>query len=164
MPLSEAGTASPPGRSRSARPVTRRGLVCPRGPRGGILRGRRYRRRRADRWGRRRTHRGTQSMSRLDREVNDALQRAQADDLGQPRARFVREPEPLPGGPDWGPLSFLQPATPWHLVGIGVALALVGRLLGRVPPAGLLLYLGVALLVIGVASLLVLRREPPKRW
>jgi hypothetical protein len=103
-------------------------------------------------------------MSRLDREVNDALQRAQADDLGQPRARFVREPEPLPDSAGWGALSFLQPATPWHLVGIGVALALVGRLIGRVPLAGLLLYVGVALLVIGVASLLVLHREQPKRW
>jgi hypothetical protein len=103
-------------------------------------------------------------MSRLDREVNDALQRAQADDLGQPRSRFVREPEPLPDGPGWGALSFLQPATPWHLVGIGAVLALAGRFLGRVPVAGLLLYLGVALLVFGILSLIVLHREQPKRW
>jgi hypothetical protein len=103
-------------------------------------------------------------MSRLDREVNDVLQRAQADDLGRPRARFAREPEPLPDGPGWGPLSFLQPATPWHLIGVGVVLAIVGRLLGRAPAAGLLLYLGAALLVIGILSLVVLRREQPKRW
>src|SRR5690242_9186916 len=50
---------------------------------------------------------GRISMSRLDREVNDALQRAQADDLGRPRARFAREPEPLPDPVGWGPLSFL---------------------------------------------------------
>jgi hypothetical protein len=103
-------------------------------------------------------------MSRLDREVNDVLQRAQADDLGRPRSRFVREPEPLGDGPGWGPLSFLQPATPWHLVGIGAALALVGRLLGRMPAALPIFYLGVLILVIGVVSLVVLRREQPKRW
>jgi len=103
-------------------------------------------------------------MSRLDRELNDALERAQADDLGRPRARFAREPEPLADPVGWGPLSFLQPATPWHLIGIGVALAICGRLLGRVPPAGLLLYLGVGLLVFGILSLIVLHREPPKRW
>jgi hypothetical protein len=103
-------------------------------------------------------------MSRLDREVNDALQRAQAEDLGRPRARFAREPEPLPDSPGWGPLSFLQPATPWHLVGIGVLLAIVARFLGRAPAAGLLLYLGFALLVVGLLSLLLLRREQPKRW
>lgn len=103
-------------------------------------------------------------MSRLDREVQDALQRAQADDLGQPRARFAREPEPLADNPDWGPLSFLQPATPWHLIGVGVLLAIVGRFLGRVPLAVLLLYVGIALLVVGILSLIVLRREQPKRW
>jgi hypothetical protein len=103
-------------------------------------------------------------MSRLDREVNDVLQRAQAEDLGRPRARFAREPEPLPDPAGWGPLSFLQPATPWHLVGIGVALAIVGRLLGRAPVAGLLVYLGVALLAFGILSLIVLHREQPKRW
>jgi hypothetical protein len=103
-------------------------------------------------------------MSRLDREVNEVLQRAQAEDLGRPRARFAREPEPLPDPPGWGPLSFLQPPTPWHLVGIGVVLAIVARLLGRVPLATPLLYLGVLLLVVGVLSLIVLRREQPKRW
>src|SRR5690242_932412 len=103
-------------------------------------------------------------MSRLDRDVNDALHRAQAEDLGQPRARFAREPEPLPDPPGWGPLSILQPATPWHLVGIGVALALLARFLGRVPIATPLLYVGVLLLVVGVLSLIVLRREQPKRW
>jgi hypothetical protein len=103
-------------------------------------------------------------MSRLDREVNDALLRAQAEDLGRPRTHFAREPEPLPDPQGWGPLSFLQPPTPWHLVGIGVVLLIVGRLIGRVPLAGLLLYLGVALLVVGILSLIVLRREQPKRW
>ena len=103
-------------------------------------------------------------MSRLDREVNDALQRAQAEDLGRPRARFAREPEPLADGPGWGPLSFLQPPTPWHLIGIGALLALAGRFLGRVPLAVLLLYVGVALLAVGILSLVVLRREQPKRW
>ena len=103
-------------------------------------------------------------MSRLDREVNEALQRAQADDLGQPRSRFAREPEPLPDPPGWGPLSFLQPATPWHLIGVGAVLAIVARLLGRAPVASLLLYLGVALVAIGVLSLLLLHREQPKRW
>jgi hypothetical protein len=103
-------------------------------------------------------------MSRLDREVNDALERAQANDLGRPRSHFAREPEPLPDPQGWGPLSFLQPATPWHLVGVGAVLAIVARLLGRAPAAGLLLYLGVALLIVGVLSLLLLRREQPKRW
>ena len=103
-------------------------------------------------------------MSRLDREVQDALQRAQADDLGRPRARFAREPEPLADNADWGPLSFLQPATPWHVIGVGALLAIVGRFMGRVPLAVLLLYVGVALLVVGILSLIVLRREQPKRW
>ncbi len=103
-------------------------------------------------------------MSRLDREVNDVLQRAQADDLGRPRSRFAREPEPLADGPGWGALSFLQPATPWHLVGIGAALALAGRLLGRMPLAMPVFYLGILILLVGVVSLIVLRREQPKRW
>src|SRR3954470_5874656 len=103
-------------------------------------------------------------MSRLGRGSNDALNRAKADDLGRPRARFAREPEPLADPVGWGPLSFLQPATPWHLIGIGVGLAIVGRLLGRAPLAVLLLYLGVALLVFGIMSLVVLHREQPKRW
>jgi hypothetical protein len=103
-------------------------------------------------------------MSRLDREIQDALQRAQADDLGRPRARFAREPEPLADNESWGPLSFLQPATPWHLIGVGVLLAIVGRFMGRVPLAAPVLYVGVALLVLGVLSLVVLHREQPKRW
>jgi hypothetical protein len=103
-------------------------------------------------------------MSRLDRDLNDALERAQANDLGQPRARFAREPEPLPDPPGWGPLSFLQPATPWHLVGIGLVLAIVSRFLGRMPIASPLFYLGLVLLAIGVLSLLLLPREQPKRW
>lgn len=107
---------------------------------------------------------GTETMSRLDREVNDALQRAQAEDLGRPRARFAREPEPLPDSQGWGRLSFLQPPTPWWPVGIGVLLLLAARFFGRAPAAGLLLYLGIALLVFGVLSLVLLRREQPKRW
>lgn len=103
-------------------------------------------------------------MSRLDREVNDVLRRAQADDLGQPRARFAREPEPLPGSCGWGRLSFLQPATPWHLVGIGALLAIVGRLLGRMPVAAPLFYVGIILLAAGLLSLALLPREQPKRW
>jgi hypothetical protein len=103
-------------------------------------------------------------MSRLDRDLKDALERAQAEDLGRPRARFAREPEPLPAPPDWGPLSFLQPATPWHLVGVGLALAILGRFLGRVPIAVLLVYVGLLLLAIGIASLIFLPRGQPKRW
>jgi hypothetical protein len=103
-------------------------------------------------------------MSRLDRDVHDALEKAQADDLGQPRARFAREPEPLPDPPGWGRLSFLQPATPWHLIGIGVVLAILSRFLGRMPIASPLFYLGLLLIVVGVLSLIVLRREQPKRW
>ena len=103
-------------------------------------------------------------MSRLDREVKEALERAQANDLGRPRARFVREPEPLPVPVGWGPLSFLQPPTPWHLVGIGLVLAIVGRVIGRVPIAAPLVYLGLLLLAIGILSLVLLPREQPKRW
>jgi hypothetical protein len=103
-------------------------------------------------------------MSRLDREVQDALQRAQAEDLGRPRSRFAREPEPLPDPQGWGPLSFLQPATPWYVVGVGAVLALVGRFLGRMPLATLLLYLGILLIVLGLLSLVLLPREQPKRW
>ncbi|MGE3908968.1 MAG: hypothetical protein AB7K36_06440 [Chloroflexota bacterium] len=103
-------------------------------------------------------------MSRLDKEVNEVLQRAQADDLGRPRARFAREPEPLPDSRGWGALSFLQPATPWHVVGIGVALAILGRILGRMPLASPIFYLGVVLLALGLLSLVLLPREQPKRW
>jgi hypothetical protein len=103
-------------------------------------------------------------MSRLDRDLNDALDRAQADDLGRPRARFAREPEPMPDPPGWGPLSFLQPATPWHLVGIGLLLAIVGRFLGRMPVASPLIYVGLLLLTVGLLSLVLLPREQPKRW
>jgi hypothetical protein len=103
-------------------------------------------------------------MSRLDRDVKDALERAQAADLGQPRARFAREPEPMPDGPGWGPLSILQPATPWHLVGIGVVIAIAGRFAGRMPIASPLVYLGLLLVAIGILSLVLLRREQPKRW
>lgn len=103
-------------------------------------------------------------MSRLDREVDEVLQRAQANDLGRPRARFAREPEPLPDSPGWGVLSFLQPATPWHLIGIGALLAVVGRLLGRAPVAAPLFYIGIVLLAVGLISLVLLPREQPKRW
>jgi hypothetical protein len=104
------------------------------------------------------------TMSRLDRDLKDALEHAQAEDLGRPRARFAREPEPLPDPPGWGRFSVLQPATPWHLVGIGLALAILGRFLGRVPIAVLLVYVGLLLLAVGVASLVLLPREQPKRW
>jgi hypothetical protein len=36
--------------------------------------------------------------------------------------------------------------------------------MGRVPLAAPVLYVGVALLVVGILSLIVLRREQPKRW
>jgi len=103
-------------------------------------------------------------MSRLDQEVNEVLQRAQANDLGQPRARFAREPEPMPGPRSWGVLGFLQPATPWHLAGIGLALVILGRFLGRVPYATPIFYVGVVLLAVGLISLMLLPREQPKRW
>lgn len=103
-------------------------------------------------------------MSELDRELREALERAGADDLGTPRARHYREPQPLPDGPGWGRLSFLQPATPWHLVGIGALLWFVGQMLGRAALAGPLGSLGLVLLVIGLLSLLFLPRSQPKRW
>ncbi len=104
-------------------------------------------------------------MSDLDRDLREALERARADDLGVPRARHYREPQPRPDPPGWGPLSFLQPATPWHLVGIGALLFLIGRLLGRAALAEPLVLLGGLLLAIGVLSLLFLpRNAQPKRW
>ena len=104
-------------------------------------------------------------VSELDREIREALERAHAEDLGVPRARYRREPEPLPDHPDWGPLSFLQPATPWHLVGIGVLLWILGsRFLGRGTPAEVVTFVGVVLLTIGVMSLLFLPRSQAKRW
>lgn len=102
-------------------------------------------------------------MSQIDRDVQDALQRAQVEDLGKLRSRHYREPEPLTRS-DWGPLSILQPATPWHLIGIGVVLFIVGRLLGRAAMAGPLGLLGAALVVVGVISLIVLRPPTVKRW
>ena len=103
-------------------------------------------------------------MSNLEREVREALERGGADDLGAPRARHYREPQPMPDPPGWGPLSFLQPATPWHLVGIGVLLWLVGQMLGRAALARPLETIGLVLLAIGVLSLLLLPRPQPKRW
>ena len=102
-------------------------------------------------------------MSQIDRDVQEALQRAQAEDLGRRRARHYREPEPLTRT-DWGPLRFLQPATPWHLLGIGVLLFIAGRLLGRAAAAGPLELLGAALVVAAVLSLIVLRPPTVKRW
>ena len=102
-------------------------------------------------------------MSQIDRDVQEALQRAQAEDLGRMRARHYREPEPMTRS-DWGPLSVLQPATPWHLVGIGVLLFIIGRLLGRAALAGPLELLGAVLVAIGVLSLIVLRPPTVKRW
>ena len=103
-------------------------------------------------------------MSELDRDVREALERARSDDLGVPRSRHYREPDPLPDPPGWGPLSFLQPATPWHLAGIGALLFIVGRLLGRAALAEPLVLLGGLLVVIGILSLLLLPRPQPKRW
>ena len=103
-------------------------------------------------------------MSQLDRDVREALQQGQSDDLGVARSRYRREPDPLPDPPGWGPLTFLQPPTPWHLIGIGVLLYFVGQLLGRAALAGPLAALGVALAVVGVLSLLLLRRSQSKRW
>lgn len=102
-------------------------------------------------------------MSQIDRDVQDALQKAQADDLGRMRARHYREPEPVTVG-DWGPLRFLQPATPWHLIGIGALLFVIGRLLGRAAAAGPVAVVGVALVAVGVLSLLILRQPAAKRW
>lgn len=104
-------------------------------------------------------------MSELDRDIRDALERARVDDLGQDRPRYYREPEPLTASRGWGAVSFLQPATPWHLVGIGVVLFLVGRFLGRSAFAEPLIIVAVALLALGVLSLLFLpRAAQPKRW
>ncbi|MDP8922120.1 MAG: hypothetical protein M3O34_04500 [Chloroflexota bacterium] len=102
-------------------------------------------------------------MSQIDRDLQEALQRAQADDLGRIRPRHYREPEPVTPT-NWGPLSFLQPATPWHLLGIGVLLFIVGRLLGRAALAGPLELLGVVLIMVSVLSLIVLRPPMVKRW
>ena len=103
-------------------------------------------------------------MSNLEREVREALERGGADDLGTPRARHYREPQPMPDPSGWGPLSFLQPATPWHLVGIGALLWFVGQMLRRAPLAGPLEILGLILLAIGILSLVLLPRSQPKRW
>ena len=103
-------------------------------------------------------------MSQIDRDLEDALKRAQAEDLGRMRARHYREPEPLTSRPAWGPLSFLQPATPWHLVGIGVLLFLLGRFLGRAAMAGPLVFAGALVVAVGLVSLLILRPPTVKRW
>ena len=103
-------------------------------------------------------------MSDLERDVREALERAEAHDLGKPRARYRREPEPLPDPPGWGPLTFLQPATPWHLLGIGALVFVLGRLLGRAALAEPLVLLGGLLVLIAILSLLFLPRVQPKRW
>jgi hypothetical protein len=103
-------------------------------------------------------------VSQLDRDVREALQRGQSNDLGVARSRYRREPDPLPDPPGWGPLTFLKPPTPWHLVGLGVLLYFVGQLLGRAALAGPLAAIGIALAVVGVLSLLLLPRSQPKRW
>ena len=104
-------------------------------------------------------------MSELEKEIHEVLEQAHADDLGVPRARYRREPEPLPDSPGWGPLTFLQPATPWHLVGFGALLFLVGRLLGRAALAEPLVLVAVALVLVGVLSLVLLPNGmQPKRW
>jgi hypothetical protein len=103
-------------------------------------------------------------MSELDKEIREALERAGADDLGQPRARHYREPQPMPDPPSWGPLGVLQPATPWHLVGVGALLWFVAQLLHRAPLAVPLNAIGLVLLAIGVLSLVLLPRPQLKRW
>jgi len=104
-------------------------------------------------------------VSELDKEIHEALERAHADDLGVPRARYRREPEPLPDPPGWGPLSFLQPATPWHLIGIGAVLFLVSRVLGRAGMAEPMFLLAVVALAVGILSLILLPNGvQPKRW
>ena len=103
-------------------------------------------------------------MSQIDRDVQDALQRAEANDLGRMRARHYREPEPLTSRPAWGPLGFLRPATPWHLIGLGALLFILGRFMGRAALAGPLVFAGALLVAVGVLSLIVLRPPTVKRW
>lgn len=111
-------------------------------------------------------------MSQLDKEVQEALERARAEELGKnrpgrqpepPPTFYRREWEPLPDG-GWGPLSFLQPPTPWHLVGLGALLWFIGRWLGRAALGDPLETLGLVLLAIGGLSLILLPRAQPKRW
>jgi hypothetical protein len=62
-------------------------------------------------------------------------------------------------------LSFLQPATPWHLIGVGVVLFLLGRFLGRMAIAEPVATLGLLLAIVGILSLLFLAHNAqPKRW
>ena len=104
-------------------------------------------------------------MSELEKELREVLEQAHAEDLGVPLARYRREPEPLPDPPGWGPLSFLQPPTPWHLVGIGAVLFFVSRMLGRALLGQPLLLIAAALLIVGVLSLVLLPHGvQPKRW
>jgi len=103
-------------------------------------------------------------VSQIDRDVQDALQRAESGDLGRMRARHYREPEPLTARSGWGPLGFLQPATPWHLTGLGALLFILGRFLGRAALAGPLVFAGALLVAVGVLSLIVLRPPTVKRW
>jgi hypothetical protein len=103
-------------------------------------------------------------VSDLDRDIQEALERAGADDLGAPRARHYREAQPMPDRPDWGPLRIVQPATPWPLVGVGALLWLVGRMLGRAALGDPLEIVGVLLVLVGILSLVCLPRSQPKRW
>lgn len=104
-------------------------------------------------------------MAELDRDVREALERARADDLGAPRARYRREPEPLPDGASWGPLGVLQPATPWHLLGVGALIFVIGRFLGRAALAEPLVLVGALLVALAILSLLFLPQGArPKRW
>jgi hypothetical protein len=113
-------------------------------------------------------------VSQLEREVQEALERARADELPAPRRRpnddrdaprthYRRGYEPLRDG-SWGALSFLQPPTPWHLVGIGLLLFFLGRMLGRAALGAPLETIGLLLLAIGGLSLILLPRAQPKRW
>ena len=105
-------------------------------------------------------------MSELERDIREALERGHADELGQrPPARYRREPEPLRDTPTWGPLELLRPATPMHLLGIGAVLWLLGQLFRRAPIAEPLVLIGLALLAIGLLSLILLPHGvQPKRW
>ena len=80
-------------------------------------------------------------MSRLDREVSDALQRAQADDLDARAATPVVEP--LPRSRGLRPLSFLSQPRPGIWSGIGAVItAIVGAAARASACCGTLLYLG----------------------
>ena len=105
-------------------------------------------------------------MSDLERDIREALERGQADELGKQRpTRYRREPDPLPDTPTWGPVDFLRPATPMHLLGLGAMLWLLGQLFRRAPIAEPLVLVGLVLVAIAILSLVLLPHGvQPKRW